>query len=314
MPNFVFILFVLVHSVVAHVTVSPIAGACSSPGCLAGSTLYLIGRMPHAVPGSYTYKFSIRIPNQQYVTIKPKPVPGWVLNFNPDTDPNNRWIDYTAYPGFEVYDKWLFQFGLQVSIKCGTTQQSGIQYNDDLIVPMGSFGNESYFGLLLPIKQYFCSVQGSNCVPNGLFEEWAGYTNTSYDAGKCGTAAALTPGSCDASCRGSTVPCVSFKLPQSCQSYNGISSQSYSTWNANIDFPSIPAARDFTQVAPFFDGLIAQASKTITATIPYSELPTTNATVKVQSSALTSHLSWEWMLFSYISASLLSIFLEWSCY
>jgi uncharacterized protein YcnI len=229
--------FFLAHQACAHLTIVPMAGACTSTGCNAGSSFYVQARMPHALPGNYTYKVSIKIPKAASATIKPEYKPGWTLTYNPDTDPTGRWIHYTALPGFEVYDKWVLLFQLQLAIKCGTST-APLEFDDSLIVPMGNSSTGTvFYGLLLPTRQYLCEMSGGKCVPNGRVEDWAGFNSDGYNSNvaKCATTAVTTPGSCDSSCKGSTMPCISFKIPS--PSSCGVVSLKNGVSYGNMDAP-----------------------------------------------------------------------------
>ena len=163
----------------------------------------------------------MKIPKLASATIKPETKPGWKLSFDPTKDPTGRWIHYTMLPGNEVYDSWIGQFQISLTFKCGTAS-TPLQYSDSLIVPMGNVinGNSTtiFYGALFPAKQYLCEMasDGKTCVPNGLFEEWAAFSNKDYNETACGLTAKDSPGMCDSKCKGGTTPCVSFTTASSC--------------------------------------------------------------------------------------------------
>jgi hypothetical protein len=206
------VLFLLqMQEICCHLTVTPMPGDCQAVvGCRAGAGFYVRARYAHSFAGNYTYKVSMKIPKLQSATIRPQFIPGWALSFNPDANPNERWIHYTAYPGLEVYNQWVGIFQLNVNFRCGTST-SPFEFDDSLIVPMGtSSSGKTFFGALFPTRQYLCEMINGKCVPNGRYNEWAGFNNAAYNSLDCGNAAEANPGSCDRKCRGSTMPCVSF--------------------------------------------------------------------------------------------------------
>jgi hypothetical protein len=242
----------LLSQVASHLTVTPIAEECKAGGCAAGGYgFYVNARFAHSDPGNYTYKVSMKIPKLSSATIRPEFVPGWALTFNPDANPNDRWIHYTAYRDMEVYDKWVGMFQLSVAFKCGSST-SPLELMDSLIVPMGtSSSGKTFFGALFPARQYLCEMVGGVCVPNGRYEEWAGFTNASYDSVTCGDAAEATPGSCNSKCRGSRVPCVSFTVNTSAcgivTTNSGVEFGNMDAAGEGGNFPTPPRTRDLMQ-------------------------------------------------------------------
>jgi hypothetical protein len=209
-------LFTGVQLVLCHLTVSPLPEQCKSTGCSAGGYgFYAVAKFAHSKTGMYTYKVSMKIPKLASATIKPEFIPGWMLSYNYDADPTTRWIHYTAYPGMEVHNNWVGMFQLSIAFKCGTPT-APMQFNDTLIVPMGtSSDGTKYYGALFPARQYLCVMVNGVCVPNGLVDDWSSFSNANYNETVCGNASRSSSGTCSSLCRGSTVPCISFSVPSS---------------------------------------------------------------------------------------------------
>jgi hypothetical protein len=283
LPTSSYILFALVLQLYvpdasAHLTVTPMPTECKAGGCVAGGYgFYALARYAHAKPGNYTYKVSMKIPKLASATIKPQFVPGWQLSFNPDTNPDGRWIHYTAYPGMEVYDKWVGMFQLNIAFKCGTTT-APLEFDDTLIVPMGtSSTGKTFFGALFPTRQYLCEMVNGKCVPNGLYDDWAGFTNEKYGTGStCADAAEANPGSCHSNCRGSTVPCISFTNSSSACIVTikpGVAFGKMDASGEGGDFPAASLTRDFTAGNPFAPSDVNVKSGAARRAPAYSLLP-----------------------------------------
>jgi hypothetical protein len=247
-----------VLDVYAHLTVTPMPAECKAGGCTAGGYgFYAVAKFAHSKPGNYTYKVSMKIPKLASATIKPQFVPGWILTYNPDTNPDDRWIHYTAYPGMEIYDKWVGMFQLNIAFKCGSAT-APLEFDDSLIVPMGTSAatGKTFYGALFPTRQYLCEMVNGKCVPNGAYEEWAGFTSANYGNGTaCAAAAEAAPGSCHANCRGSNVPCVSFTAPAaSCGPVTIKPNVAFGAMDApgeGGNFPAASLTRDFSVANPF---------------------------------------------------------------
>ena len=198
-----------------HLTIVPFPEMCPTGGCQAGGYgFYGVVKVPHSQPGMFTYKISMKIPNSLSATIKPQFTPGWAVTYDIDNNPNSRWIHMEAYPGFEFSNDWVFIFQLQIAIKCGTFT-APLAFSDSLIVPMGTASDGTvFYGALFPSMQYLCVMTNNVCVPNGKFELWSQYSTVgTYNSLVCGNNAQQSPGTCNSACKGSTVPCFSFYIP-----------------------------------------------------------------------------------------------------
>ena len=157
-----------------------LASAAVSPG---GGRLTEM-RISHARAGMYTYKIEIILPDvgQTLSSLKPAPLPGWNLRYNPSSSASTetrKKITYTAYLGHELFDQWYLQIPISMNFKCNT------QYNDPLIRGCGSIEQDMIMYALFPVRQHLCEVDANGvCVPNGQTLDWADFAEPPSNATK----------------------------------------------------------------------------------------------------------------------------------